>query len=118
MAAEGGRRRTTATTASSGIAELAINNTRRQRRRRGRYHSRFEEDSCGDDDEEGKHKHVCGVVYRGYMRGQSVIVGGGGARSHANRVGLRRSASFHAAELFEDLAGMGSTLLILLLLYL
>ena len=105
MAAEGGR------TAASTIAELAINNTRRERRSgSGRYHSRFRE---GDDDED-KHKHVFGeregLLSRGYVRGQSVIVGGGDQRSNrANRIGFRRSASFHAAELFEELAGMGTT---------
>ena len=107
MAAEGGR------TAST-IAELAINNTRRERRRRsGRYHSRFGED---DDDDEDKHKHVFGeregLLSRGYVRGQSVIVGGGDQRSNrrvSDRIGFRRSASFHAAELFEELAGMGTT---------
>ena len=114
MAAEGGR------TAST-IAELAINNTRRERRRRrsGRYHSRFGE---GDDDDEDKHKHVFGeresLLSRGgvgYVRGQSVIVGGGDQRSGRrayDRIGFRRSASFHAAELFEELAGMGTTRLI------
>ena len=110
LAAEGGR------TAST-IAELAINNTRSERRRRsGRYHSRFRE---GDDDED-KHKHVFGeregLLSRGgvvgYVRGQSVIVGGGdqrSARRASDRIGFRRSASFHAAELFEELAGMGTT---------
>ena len=119
LAAEGGRRRTKTTTTASNAAELAINN-REEKWRRG-YHSRF-----GDDDEdkhrhvhdEDKHNHVYdeqesvvnrGVASRGYLRGQSVIVGGRD-RSHANRIGIgfRRSASFHAAELFEELAGMGT----------
>ena len=68
----------------------------------------------GDED---KYKHVhdeqehVSVVNKGaaagYVRGQSVIIGGGN-RSYANRIGFRRSASFHAAELFEEigLAGM------------
>ena len=114
LAAEGGRR--TKTTAASNAGELAINN-REEKWRRG-YHSRF-----GDDDKD-KHRHVYdedkqnhvydeqesvvnrGVASRGYLRGQSVIVGGRD-RSHANRIGFRRSASFHAAELFEELAGRG-----------
>ena len=116
LAAEGGRR---TTTTASNIAELAINN-----REKWRDHSRFGGDILGDDDEDkhrhrqvygdGEHRHVYGeqgsVVNKGYVRGQSVIVGGGD-RSYANRIGFRRSASFHAAGLFEEigLAGMETT---------
>ena len=107
LAAEGGR---TTTTASS-IAELAINN-----REKWRDHSRFGGDSFGDDDEDKhKHRHLYGeqgsVVNKGYVRGQSVIVGGGDRTSYANRIGFRRSASFHAAGLFEEigLGGMETT---------
>ena len=68
------------------------------------------------DADKHKHRHVYGervsVVNKGavagYVRGQSVIVGGGVDRGYANRIGFRRSASFHAAELFEELAGMGT----------